>query len=84
MNREAIAPCEPDTRERAERVGEGHEHAIMLEARRRTIAAVRDIARQVVPGMTEEEGLGLARRTLRAHGFEGTGSPRTCASASTR
>jgi len=54
----------------AERVGERHEHAIMLEARRRTLAAVGDIARQVVPGMTEEEGLALARLTLRAHGFE--------------
>ena len=35
-----------------------------------TIAAVRDMHGQVVPGMTEEEGLELARRTLRAHGFE--------------
>ncbi len=42
----------------------------MLEARRRTRAAVRDVARQVAPGMSEEEGLELARRTLRAHGFE--------------
>lgn len=70
MNREAIAPCGPNIRERAERVGEGHRHAVMLEARRRTIAAVRDIASRVAAGMTEEEGLGLARRTLRAHGFE--------------
>src|SRR4030095_16039762 len=56
--------------ERAERVGEGHEHAILLEARRRTIAAVRDIASRVAPGMTEEEGTELAHRALRAHGFE--------------
>jgi Xaa-Pro aminopeptidase len=57
-------------RELAERVGERHERAIMLEARRRTLAAVADIARQVAPGMTEEEGLALARLTLRAHGFD--------------
>ncbi len=42
----------------------------MLEARRRTLAAVREITGEVTPGMTEEEGLELARRTLRAHGFE--------------
>ena len=70
MTREAIAPCDEYARERAERVGEGHEHAVMLEARRRTLAAVRDITGHVVPGMTEEEGLELVRRTLRAHGFE--------------
>ena len=57
-------------RESAERVGERHEHAMLLEARRRTLAAVRDFAHRVTPGMTEEEGLDLARRTLRAHGFE--------------
>src|SRR5687768_15414353 len=43
MTREAIAPYDEYARERAERVGEGHEHAVMLEARRRTLAAVRDI-----------------------------------------
>jgi Xaa-Pro aminopeptidase len=58
------------SRELAERIGEGHEHATLLEARRRTIAAVRDIAARVAPGMTEEAGLELAWRTLRAHGFE--------------
>jgi Xaa-Pro aminopeptidase len=57
-------------RDRAERVGGRHDHAMMLEGRRRTHAAVREIARQVAPGMTEEEGLALVRRTLRAHGFE--------------
>ena len=58
------------SRELAERVGEGHEHATLLEARRRTIAAVRDIAARVAPGMTEEEGTELAWRALRVHGFE--------------
>jgi Xaa-Pro aminopeptidase len=58
------------TREVAERVGERHDHALVLESRRRTHAAVRDIARQVKPGMTEESAVELARRTLRAHGFE--------------
>ena len=57
------------SRDLAERVGEGHEHATLLEARRRTIAAVRDIAARLAPGMTEEEGTELAQRRLRAHGF---------------
>lgn len=54
----------------AERVGGGHEHAVLLEARRRTIAVVREMAARVIPGMPEEDGLELARLTLRAHGFE--------------
>jgi Xaa-Pro aminopeptidase len=58
------------SRELAERVGEGHEHATMLEARRRTIAAVRDIAGRVTPGITEETGVELTKRVLREHGFE--------------
>ena len=58
------------TRELAERVSALHDPATMLEARRRARAAVRDVAPRVVPGMTEGEGLELARRTLRAHGFE--------------
>ena len=41
----------------------------MLEARRRAIAAVRALAREVAPGMTEQEGLGLVKRALRAQGF---------------
>ncbi len=57
-------------RERAEQIGERHEHAIMLEARLRTLAAVRDVARQIAPGMDEAEGLVLTRRALRVHGFE--------------
>lgn len=58
------------SRELAERVGECHDHAAMLEARKRAIAAVRDLAGRVRPGMTEEDGLEMARRALRAHGFE--------------
>lgn len=54
----------------AERVSERHEHATMLEGRRRARAAVHDIARRVVPGMSEDEGHDLTRHTLRAHGFE--------------
>lgn len=57
------------SRELAERVGERHDHATMLEARRRTQEAIKDVALQIVPGMTEEEGLELTLRTLRAHGF---------------
>ncbi len=57
------------SRELAERLGERHDHATLLEARRRAIAAVQDLARQVLPGMTEEDGLGVARRALRAQGF---------------
>jgi Xaa-Pro aminopeptidase len=59
-----------ERRQLAERVGDRHDHATMLEARRRTITAVGDIARRIAPGMSEDEGLELARRTLRAHGFE--------------
>ena len=58
------------SREQAERLGERHDHDTMLEARRRAIAAVRDLAREVAPGMTEEEGFDVARRALRAQGFE--------------
>jgi Xaa-Pro aminopeptidase len=58
------------SRELAERVGEGHEHATMLEARRRTIAAVRDVAGRVAPGITEEAGLELTKHVLREHGLE--------------
>jgi Xaa-Pro aminopeptidase len=48
----------------------GRGDAAMLEGRRRAIAAVRELARRVAPGMAEAEGLDLARRALRAHGFE--------------
>jgi Xaa-Pro aminopeptidase len=58
------------SRERAERVSARHDLAMMLEARRRAQAAVLEVARNVAPGMAEEEGLELTRRTLRAHGFE--------------
>jgi Xaa-Pro aminopeptidase len=58
------------SREPAERLGERHDPATLLETRRRAIAAVRELARQVAPGMAEEEGLELARRALRAQGFE--------------
>ena len=57
------------SRELAERLGERHDHATLLEARRRAIAAVQDLARQVSPGMTEEHGLAVARHALRAQGF---------------
>jgi Xaa-Pro aminopeptidase len=58
------------SRELAERLGDRHDSAILLEARRRSIAAVRDLARQVAPGMTEDEALARARRALAAQGFE--------------
>lgn len=58
------------TRELAERLGERHDHGTLLEARRRTIAAVRDLARRIATGMTEDEGLELAKCSLRAQGFE--------------
>lgn len=57
-------------RKLAERVSERHNHDTMLQARRRTLAAVAEIARQIAPGMTEQEGLEIARLTLHAHGFE--------------
>lgn len=58
------------SRELAERLGERHDHATLLEARRRTIAAVRNLAHRVGPGMTEAEGLELARAAMREQGFE--------------
>ena len=58
------------SRELAERLAERHDHGILLEARRRAIAAVQDLARRIAPGMTEAEGLDLAKRALRAQGFE--------------
>jgi Xaa-Pro aminopeptidase len=57
-------------RERARMAGERHGHPAMREARRRSIAAVRELARRIVPGISEESGLDLLRRTLHAHGFE--------------
>jgi Xaa-Pro aminopeptidase len=58
------------SRELAEGTGERHDPATLLEARRRAIVAVRDLARRVVPGMAEAEGLDLARRALLAQGCE--------------
>ncbi len=58
------------SRELAERVGEQHDPAILLEGRRRTVAAVHEIASRVAPGMREADALELVRRTLRGHGFE--------------
>ena len=58
------------SRDRAELVGERHDHATLLEARRRAIAAVCELAGRIAPGMMEEEGLDAARRALRAQGFE--------------
>lgn len=57
------------SRELAERLAERHDHATLLEVRRRAIATVRGLGRQVAPGMSEEEGLALARRSLRAQGL---------------
>lgn len=65
-NRAAAADV---VRESAERVGARYDHAMMLEARRRTHAAIREIAPQVAPGMPEEEGLALTKRVLREHGL---------------
>ena len=41
----------------------------LLAARSRTRAAVREIAREVAPGMREEDGLALVFQTLRRHGL---------------
>jgi Xaa-Pro aminopeptidase len=57
------------SRELAERVGERHDPAILLEARRLAVAAVRDMACRMVPGITEEEGLALARDAMQARGL---------------
>lgn len=58
------------SRELAERLGDRHDPGILLEARRRAIAAVQGLAHRVAPGMTEADGLALARAAMRAQGFE--------------
>ena len=59
----------PELRAIAEAVGERYDRAMMLEARRRTRAAIAEVARSVVPGMTEAEALALTKRVLREGGL---------------
>lgn len=68
MAKEA-SPADRGLRSRAEAVGERYDHAMMLEARRRTRVAIRELAPQIQPGMPEEDALALTKRVLRAHGL---------------
>ena len=47
-----------------ERVGPHYDRAGMLEARRQTFRAIEAIAARIRPGMTEQQGVALARSTL--------------------
>ncbi len=58
-----------EQRARAEAVGGRYDHAMMLEARRRTRAAISDISSQIAPGMAEEEALALTKQVLRENGL---------------
>lgn len=59
----------PEPREAQERNGEAFDRAVFMELRERTRRAIHDIASGIAPGMREEEGLALARRTLKAAGL---------------
>lgn len=53
----------------AEMVGPNYDREQMYVARRLTFDAINDIARQMRPGMTEEEGVVLAKATLKQSGL---------------
>lgn len=50
---------------RAEVTGARYDRQMMLEARARTRAVIRDLGSQIVPGMAEDEAVVLARRLLK-------------------
>lgn len=52
-------------RARAEAVGDRYDRAMMLEARRRTKAAIKEVARAIVPGVAESDALALTKCVLR-------------------
>jgi len=53
----------------AEAVGSRYDRAGMVETRHRTFEAIRRISELIRPGMTEEEGLEVARQVLREDGL---------------
>lgn len=58
-----------ERRRNAEAVGRRYDRAMMLEARRRTRAAMAEIASQIGPGMAEEAAFELTRQVLRDNGL---------------
>jgi len=60
----------PDDASLAERVGPAFSVDGMLAARRKTRAAIRDIAAKVHPGMVEEDAVTMAKGVLTAAGLE--------------
>jgi Metallopeptidase family M24 len=52
-----------------EAVGENYDAAMLLEARKRTWKAIRDIATRIAPGMAEEAAMDLARTILAEQGL---------------
>lgn len=53
----------------AEACGPRYDHLMMLEARRRSLEALRRVASRIAPGMTEENAVALMRDELRAGGM---------------
>ena len=53
----------------AEKVGPNYDREQMYVARRLTFDAINEIARQIRPGMVEEDGVGLAKSTLKQLGL---------------
>lgn len=53
----------------AEKVGPNYVREQMYVARQLTFDAINDIARQIQPGMSEEEGVALAKATLKQSGL---------------
>ena len=58
-----------DLRASAEAVGDRYDRAMMLEARRLTREAIREIASRIVPGMAEDDALVLTKQVLRQSGL---------------
>jgi Xaa-Pro aminopeptidase len=60
---------QPLDRVRAEACGPRYDRLMMLEARRRTFEVISRLSSEIVPGMTEEEGVALTRRVLSEAGM---------------
>lgn len=56
-------------RSRAEACGPRYDRLMMIETRDRTFAAIQRIGSLITPGMTEEQGIAVARQVLREDGL---------------
>lgn len=66
---EEVTTLADEQRRNAEAVGSRYDRAMMLDARRRTRAAMAEIASRIGPGMAEEAALALTRQVLRENGL---------------